>query len=196
MKGSLCHEFETGLPAAEVWEMYRGLRISQVVPQLLPVSSERSSLLKEMAVSGQFASHLFSWLEPEHMHFSYAFFGFVLYASASVISILVVRVARDCSIRISKEKFIKIDHENYVKEVIVVGGLLDHGFQKYLIRIEIIGQTKKTSTIRSSIEYEVDDEKTDNASFASTGALANLAEAITEYVKAQKSAEQAREETA
>lgn len=145
--------------------MYRGLRISQVVPQLLPGIFRKVELVEGDGGVGTVL----------HLTFSHGI----------------------APLEYQKEKFIKIDHENYVKEVIVVeGGLLDHGFQKYLIRIEIIGQTKKTSTIRSSIEYEVDDEKTDNASFASTGALANLAEAITEYVKAQKSAEQAREETA
>ena len=46
MKGSLCHDFETGLPAAEVWEMYRGLRISQVVPQLLPDIFKKAELVE------------------------------------------------------------------------------------------------------------------------------------------------------
>jgi hypothetical protein len=36
MKGSLYHEFQTDLPAAEVWEVYGGLLIGQLVPQLLP----------------------------------------------------------------------------------------------------------------------------------------------------------------
>lgn len=45
MKGSLCHEFKTGLPAAEVWEMYGGLRISQVVSQLLPDIFKKAELV-------------------------------------------------------------------------------------------------------------------------------------------------------
>jgi hypothetical protein len=36
MKGSLCHEFQTDLHAAEVWEVYGSLLIGQLVPQLLP----------------------------------------------------------------------------------------------------------------------------------------------------------------
>ncbi|KAF8702282.1 hypothetical protein HU200_033050 [Digitaria exilis] len=36
MKGSLCHEHETELPAADVWEVYRGLLACQLVPQLVP----------------------------------------------------------------------------------------------------------------------------------------------------------------
>ncbi|EMS61700.1 S-norcoclaurine synthase [Triticum urartu] len=34
--GSLWHEFETDLPAADVWEVYGGLALGQLVPQLLP----------------------------------------------------------------------------------------------------------------------------------------------------------------
>lgn len=36
MKGSLSHELETGLPAAEVGEVYGGVLVGQLVPQLLP----------------------------------------------------------------------------------------------------------------------------------------------------------------
>lgn len=35
-KGSLCHEFETGLPAADVWEVYGGLLVGDLIPKLLP----------------------------------------------------------------------------------------------------------------------------------------------------------------
>jgi hypothetical protein len=32
-----------------------------------------------------------------------------------------------------KEKFAKVDNENYIKETIVTeGGFLDHGFKKYM----------------------------------------------------------------
>jgi hypothetical protein len=87
-----------------------------------------------------------------------------------------------------KEKFIKIDNENFVKEALVVEGtVLDIGFLKYLVRFEIIENADKTSIIRSTLEYEVADEA---ASLASTSTLAALAEAITKYIKVQKSAEQ------
>ncbi|CAL5030286.1 unnamed protein product [Urochloa decumbens] len=36
MKGSLCHEFETGLTAADVWEAYGGLLVGNLIPKLLP----------------------------------------------------------------------------------------------------------------------------------------------------------------
>ena len=88
-----------------------------------------------------------------------------------------------------KEKFIKVDNENFVKEALVVeGGFLDLGFLKYLMRFEIIGNADKTSIIRSTVEYEVGDEGL--ASLVSTDALASLAEAVINYIKVQKSSEQ------
>ncbi|EMS58908.1 S-norcoclaurine synthase [Triticum urartu] len=84
-----------------------------------------------------------------------------------------------------KEKFIKIDNENFVKEALVIeGGLLDLGFLKYLVRLEIVGDADKTCIIRSTVEYEVEDEHTGNASFITASTFARIAEAITKYIKA------------
>ena len=86
-----------------------------------------------------------------------------------------------------KEKFIKVDNENYIKETIVTeGGVLDHGFQKYMVRIEIMGKEEKTSIIRSTMEYEVDDEHANTPPVFSTDGLATIAKAITKYIKEQK----------
>ncbi|CAN6223906.1 unnamed protein product [Urochloa humidicola] len=80
-----------------------------------------------------------------------------------------------------------VDNEKYIKEAEVIeGGVLDLGFQKYVVRFEIIGQEDGTTIIRSTIEYKVDAEHTSNASLVSTGALASIAEAITKYIKEQK----------
>ncbi|KAF0892229.1 hypothetical protein E2562_014819 [Oryza meyeriana var. granulata] len=87
-----------------------------------------------------------------------------------------------------KEKFIKIDNENYIKEAEVIeGGFLDHGFQNYVVRIEIIGKAGKSSVIRSTIEFEVEDAS--KASSVSTSGLAAIAEAVIKYMKEQRSAE-------
>ena len=89
-----------------------------------------------------------------------------------------------------KEKFIKVDDENYIKEVLVTeGAFLDHGFQKYLVGIEIIGKEEKTSIIRSTIEYEVHHEHANNLPVVSTSGLATIAESITKYIKEQKGIE-------
>jgi hypothetical protein len=95
-----------------------------------------------------------------------------------------------------KEKFVKVDNQNYVKEAIVVeGGFLNYGFTEYLVRFEITGKTEETSVIRSTIEYEVDEDHISNTSLVSTSAVAAIAEAITRYIKEQKSSEQAPKKT-
>ncbi|XP_062226590.1 norbelladine synthase-like [Phragmites australis] len=163
-RGSLCHEFDTGLPAADVWEVYGGLLVGELVPQLLPKVFSKVELVEGDGGAGTVLLVTFSPGTP---------------GSETL-----------------KEKFIKVDNENYIKETIVTeGGFLDHGFQKYLIRIEIIGKEDKTSIIRSTIEYEVDDEHTNNAPVVSTGGLAAIAEAVTKYIKEQKSPEPAPEQS-
>lgn len=88
-----------------------------------------------------------------------------------------------------KEKFIKIDKENYMKEAKGVEvGFLDAGFLSYLVRIEIVpGDSDYDSLIiRSTIEYETDDKYQVNASLISTNLLTTIADATTKYLKEQK----------
>lgn len=85
-----------------------------------------------------------------------------------------------------KEKFIKIDNENYIKEAEVIeGGFLDQGFKKYVVRIEIIGKTENSSVLRSTIKFEAEDAS--KASSVSTGGLAAIAVAVTKYMREQRS---------
>jgi hypothetical protein len=45
-----------------------------------------------------------------------------------------------------KEKFIMVDNEKYIKEAAVIeGGVLDLGFQKYVVRFEIVGKEDGTT---------------------------------------------------
>ncbi|XP_047079625.1 norbelladine synthase-like [Lolium rigidum] len=158
MKGSLCHELETGLPAADVWEVYGSLLLPELIPQVLP------TIVAKVEVSGD----------------------------GGVGTILHVTFCPGLPLKYQKEKFIKVDHENLVKEAIVVEGtVLDLGFLKYLMRFEIVGSAAKNCVIRSTLEYEVADGDTNTASLASTDTLASLAEAITRHLKEQKSANQA-----
>ncbi|CAL5069723.1 unnamed protein product [Urochloa decumbens] len=155
MKGSLCHEFETGLTAADVWEAYGGLLVGNLIPKLLP--------------------EVFSKVE-------------LVEGDGGVGTILLVTFPPGSETM--EEKFIKVDNENYIKEALVTeGGFLYHGFQKYLVRIEIIGKGEKTSIIRSTIEYEVDHEHANNPPAVSTSGLATIAEAVTKYIKEQKALE-------
>ncbi|RCV37722.1 hypothetical protein SEVIR_8G087400v4 [Setaria viridis] len=158
MKGSLCHDLVTGLDAADVWEVYGGLLVGNLIPKLLP--------------------EVFSKVE-------------LVEGDGGVGTVLLVTFPPGTpGSETMEEKFIKVDNENYIKEALVTkGGFLDHGFQKYLVRIKIIGKGEKTSIIRSTIEYEVDHEHASNPPVPSTSGLAAIAEAITKYIKEQKALE-------
>ncbi|KAI3979193.1 hypothetical protein MKX01_017018 [Papaver californicum] len=55
-----------------------------------------------------------------------------------------------------KEKFVNINHEKRLKEVILIeGGYLDMGYTLYLDRIHVIEKTSKSCVIKSSVVYEV-----------------------------------------
>ncbi|KAJ4759100.1 Major pollen allergen Bet v 1-B [Rhynchospora pubera] len=154
MKGSLCHEYETGIPAEEVWQVYGTLRVGQLVQQLLP--------------------HLFHKVE-------------VVEGDGGVGTILCITFPSGKGTGYYKEKFIKVDNENYIKEAIgLEGGALEAGFSSYLVRIEIIPKDNNSSTIRSTIEYEVDDKCQVDASLISTDVVAAIADATTKYLKEQK----------
>ncbi|XP_074351389.1 norbelladine synthase-like [Apium graveolens] len=67
-----------------------------------------------------------------------------------------------------KEKFIMIDHEKRVKDVIVVeGGYLDIGFDRYLVRVEVIEKDEKSCITKTTIEYDIKEEYAANASLVS-----------------------------
>lgn len=72
----------------------------------------------------------------------------------------------------------------------IEGGFLDLGFQKYLVRLEIVEKEDGTSIIRSTIEYKVDAKHANNASLLGMEMLCSMAEAITKYIKEQKSPRQ------
>lgn len=61
-----------------------------------------------------------------------------------------------------------IDHEKRVKDVMVVeGGYLDVGFERYLIRLEIIDKDEKSCITKSTIEYDIKEDYAANASLVS-----------------------------
>lgn len=84
----------------------------------------------------------------------------------------------------------KIDHENRVKEAVgVEGGLLELGFTYYSIRFEIVEKESGWSIIRSTVEYEVEEEHAGNASLATTDTVAVIAEAVAGYLSEKKKGE-------
>ena len=89
-----------------------------------------------------------------------------------------------------KEKFLKVDNENFIKEAQTIDGdILKLGFLYYMIRFEIITKGPASSVIRSTIEYEIDEAHPELEAMVSTAPLAATAEKFSGYVKAQKIAQ-------
>ncbi|KAJ1289753.1 hypothetical protein BS78_02G188300 [Paspalum vaginatum] len=90
-----------------------------------------------------------------------------------------------------KEKFIKVDNENYIKESETIeGDLLKLGFLSYMIRFEVIAKGPNSSVIRSTIDYEIDDAHPELEAMVSIAPLAATAEKFAEHAK-EKMATQA-----
>ena len=89
-----------------------------------------------------------------------------------------------------REKFIKIDNKNYIKEAQTIDGdILKLGFLYYMIRFEVIAKGPASSVIRSTIEYEIDEAHPELEAMVSTAPLAATAAKFSGYVKAQKIAQ-------
>ncbi|KAM3370015.1 hypothetical protein ACQJBY_017718 [Aegilops geniculata] len=90
-----------------------------------------------------------------------------------------------------REKFIKVDNENYIKEAQTIDGdILKLGFLYYMVRFEIIAKGPSSSVIRSTIVYEINYETHPGLeAMVSTGPLAATAEKFAEYLKEQKIAQ-------
>lgn len=92
-----------------------------------------------------------------------------------------------------KEKFTKIDNENRVKETEVVeGGYLELGFSLFRVRLEVIEKGEKSSIIKSTIEYELNEENASNASLVSIQSLATIVELAKNYLNKNKPSTQWR----
>ncbi|CAN6195348.1 unnamed protein product [Urochloa humidicola] len=84
-----------------------------------------------------------------------------------------------------KEKFTKVDDENYIKEAEAIDGdILKLGFLYYMIRFEIIAKGPSSSVIRSTIEFEIDDAHPELEAMVSTASLAEAAEKFAGHAKA------------
>uniref|UniRef100_A0ACD5XX42 Uncharacterized protein n=1 Tax=Avena sativa TaxID=4498 RepID=A0ACD5XX42_AVESA len=156
MRESKSHEFETDIPASELWEVYGTLRGSLFLPKLLP------QLLAKVEVES---------------------------GDGGVGTILQLTFAPGIpGLENYKEKFVRIDNENYIKEAESIDGdILKLGFLYYMVRFEIISKGPTSSVIRSTIEYEVGDGHPDLAPLV--GALAAIAEAVVGYINEQKIAQ-------
>uniref|UniRef100_A0ACD5UU04 Uncharacterized protein n=1 Tax=Avena sativa TaxID=4498 RepID=A0ACD5UU04_AVESA len=158
MRKSQSHDFETDIPAAELWEVYGTLRAGELLPELLP-----HVLAKVEVVSGD----------------------------GCVGTILQLTFPPGIpGLETYREKFIKVDNENYIKEAQTIDGdILKLGFLYYMVRFEVIAKGPTSSVVRSTIEYEVDEAHPELEAMVSTGPLAETAEKFAGYIKAQKVAQ-------
>ncbi|XP_047170735.1 norbelladine synthase-like [Vigna umbellata] len=86
-----------------------------------------------------------------------------------------------------KEKFTKIDNENRIKETEVVeGGYLELGFSLFRVRFEVIEKGEESSIIKSTIEYELNDDNASSASLVSIQSLVTIAELAKSYLNKNK----------
>jgi len=86
-----------------------------------------------------------------------------------------------------KEKFIKVDNENYIKEAQVIDGdILKLGFLSYMVRFEVIAKGPDSSVIQSTVEYEIDEAHPELEAMVSPAPFAAIAEKFSEYAKEKK----------
>jgi hypothetical protein len=85
------------------------------------------------------------------------------------------------------EKFIKIDHENRIKETeFIEGGYNKIGLDFCGARLEILeGDSSKSCIVRSSMVYEGDDELSSVVSMFSTEPLEVLAKTVDKYLNSK-----------
>ncbi|PKA58857.1 S-norcoclaurine synthase [Apostasia shenzhenica] len=180
MKGTLSKEVEIGISAANLWEVFRSLRLAELTVKLLP--------------------HLLAEAKLEEG-----------YGGVGTILKLTLRPGiLPAGLESYKEKFVKIDDEQRVKEAVVVeGGYLELGFQSYLVRFEIMEKKMITSgnegdeqeyydsaIVRSTIEYEISDEHAGagaSAELVSIAPLAAIAEAVGNFLAPELGREEASE---
>ena len=86
-----------------------------------------------------------------------------------------------------KEKFIKVDNENYIKEAQVIDGdILKLGFLSYMVRFEVIAKGPDSSVIRTTVEYEIDDAHPELEAVARAAPFGVIAVKLSEHAKEKK----------
>ncbi|XP_020262489.1 S-norcoclaurine synthase-like [Asparagus officinalis] len=89
--------------------------------------------------------------------------------------------------KVFKEKVVTLDNEKRIKELSVTqGALLDLGFTSELIRLEILDKDESYCTVKTTIEYEIEDEHEAKASLVDVAILAMMAEAVAEHLREEK----------
>ncbi|KAK8514568.1 hypothetical protein V6N12_057468 [Hibiscus sabdariffa] len=140
------------VPAAVIWDVYRGLQLGKLFNQLL---RDVIATVEVVYGDGGVGTILKFTFPPGTPGPSYM-----------------------------NEVFTRIDDEQRLKEgEIFEGGLKDVEFKVYRQSLQIIEKDAQSSIIRSTVEYEIDDELQELASLATTQPMETLNEAVGKYLK-------------
>ncbi|XP_028753393.1 S-norcoclaurine synthase 2-like [Neltuma alba] len=147
MAGSVEHELDLGLPASEAWYLFRmACRLASEAWFLFGTLMP-DVFLKVELVEGDGGT-------GSVVKITFGFEGPAGY----------------------KEKFTKIDNDRRIKEVeIVEGGYLELGFSAFRVRLEVIEKGKNSSSVKSTMEYEFNEEDAPVASLINSQVLAEIA---------------------
>ncbi|GMH18479.1 hypothetical protein Nepgr_020320 [Nepenthes gracilis] len=152
MFGRVSHELEIQVPASKAWALYGTLRLSRLCEEKFPIFEEIRLVEGDGGV------------------------GTIL----QLVIVPGVEGAHSC-----KEKFTKIDEEKRLKESEVIeGGFLELGFTLYRVRFEVIekGEDDSACIVKSTIEYELNDELASNVSLVSIKSLEEIAKLAATYL--------------
>ncbi|KAK9136108.1 hypothetical protein Syun_015438 [Stephania yunnanensis] len=109
----------------------------------------------------------------------------ILEGDGGVGTVLLIKFPPGTVPRSYEEKFVTIDNEKRLKEVVMVkGGYLDMGCTFYMDTIHVIAKGPDSCIVASKVNYEVPNEEIEQkvAPFISTEALEAMANVITNYV--------------
>ncbi|KAK8477092.1 hypothetical protein V6N13_088863 [Hibiscus sabdariffa] len=158
MQGQVSKDTPVGVPAALMWDVYRGLELGRLVDKIAPDVLGRVEFLEGDGGVGTIAKLTF----PPAPGSSEG--GYMM------------------------ERFTKVDDENRVKETeLIEGGYKALGFDVVRIRLEIIEKDSESCIVRSSIEYEVDDKLADVVSHVSVKPLETMAEIVGKHLTQNRS---------
>ncbi|GMI78909.1 hypothetical protein HRI_001560200 [Hibiscus trionum] len=158
MHGQVSQDTPVAVPADLIWDVYRGLELGRLVDKIAPDVLGRVEFLEGDGGVGTIAKFTFP-PAPGIPEGGYM-----------------------------KERFIKVDDENRVKETEVIeGGYKALGFDVVRIRLEILEKDSESCIIRSSIVYEGDDKLADVVSHVSVKPLETMAEIVGKHLSDNKS---------
>ncbi|KAG9457116.1 hypothetical protein H6P81_001624 [Aristolochia fimbriata] len=90
-------------------------------------------------------------------------------------------------VRHYQEKFIVVDDATRVKTADAIqGGYHELGFALYRVTFQILDKDADSCIVKSTIDYEIDDDKASNASFVSTAVLDILGRAVEQHIAQKK----------